>query len=251
MFGGEKQPAISCAVIRNGNGVVGAALSENTGRLSGLLLEDTTVIDAAFPHVPDSDLWGSELTVFNPLGETATLTVQPYDQSGTALTSASFLVAPYDNYVGAIGADISLPSQTAWVALEGSTPFTAAASFFHKDGGDFAAYCGVGSSGTHGVFPKLEALRWTGIALANNNGSEASVTLTAYDDDGAVVATQPISIAAYGRIVGAPDRLFTQDIAAATYVTYDSNNDLAGFQLNGSPGYTMLDALPAAVSGAQ
>ena len=40
-----------------------------------------------------------------------------------------------------------------------------------------------------GVFPKIEKNGWTGIALVNTEASAASVTLTAYNDTGAVVAT--------------------------------------------------------------
>ena len=75
----------------------------------------------------------------------------------------------------------------------------------------------------------------------------SKVTLTAINDSGTVVATQIITIAGHGRIVDAPERLFTQNITSATYVTYDSNNELAGLQLKRAPNNTMLDALSAEV----
>jgi len=41
------------------------------------------------------------------------------------------------------------------------------------------------------------------------------------------------------------ENLFTQDISAATSISYSSDREVVGFQLNGSSGGMMLDALPA------
>ena len=247
LFGGEKQPDISSAIIRNGDGIVGTALLGSSTQLCGLLIEDNTTTSISFPHVPNTETWSSELTAFNPLGEACTITIFTYDRLGNSLAPTAFIVEPYKSYRGVVGTDIALPVETAWVTLEGTSPFTAFESFFRKDGGDLAAYSGVVSNGKEGVFSKLESLRWTGIALANLENGEATVTLTAYNDAGTVVATQIITVAGHGQVVGAPERLFTQDITSATYVAYNSDKDLAGFQLNGSPNNAMLDALSADV----
>ena len=49
-----------------------------------------------------------------------------------------------------------------------------------------AGYTGVGISGKAGVFAKLEKDGWTGIAFVNIENGSATVTLTAYDDNGNV-----------------------------------------------------------------
>jgi len=69
--------------------------------------------------------------------------------------------------------------------------------------------------------------------------------LTAYADSGAVVATQAMNVAANAKVVDLAENLFTQGISAATSIGYSSDREVVGFQLNGSSGGMMLDALPA------
>jgi hypothetical protein len=58
------------------------------------------------------------------------------------------------------------------------------------------------------------------------------------------VATQGISLGGYAKVVDLPGNLFTQDIGDATYITYSSDRELVGFQLNGSSDGMLLDGLP-------
>jgi hypothetical protein len=58
--------------------------------------------------------------------------------------------------------------------------------------------------------------------------------LTAYDDNGAIVTAGIMSLDSYEKAVNFAENIFTQDISNATYITYSSEKDLVGFQLNGS-----------------
>ena len=107
-----------------------------------------------------------------------------------------------------------------------------------------AGYTGVGISGKAGVFAKLEKDGWTGIAFVNIENSSAAVTLTAYDDDGNVVTTETKNLDAHEKVVALAEGIFSQDITTATYVSYTSDKEVVGFQLNGSSDGMMLDALP-------
>jgi hypothetical protein len=107
-----------------------------------------------------------------------------------------------------------------------------------------AGYTGVGISGKAGVFAKLEKDGWTGIAFVNIEDGSATVTLTAYDDDGNVVTTEIKNLDAHEKVVNLAEGIFSQDITTATYVSYTSDKDVVGFQLNGSSDGMMLDALP-------
>jgi hypothetical protein len=113
-----------------------------------------------------------------------------------------------------------------------------------------AGYTGVGISRTNGLFAKVEGDGWTGIAFVNIEGTAASVTLTAYDDSGAVVATEAMNVAANAKEVGQAENLFTQGISTATCISYSSDREVVGFQLNGSSGGMMLDGLPALAGAA-
>ncbi|MBN2033247.1 MAG: putative metal-binding motif-containing protein [Deltaproteobacteria bacterium] len=112
-----------------------------------------------------------------------------------------------------------------------------------------AGYTGVGISGTKGVFPKLDRNGNTGIAFANIQNYPATVTLTAYQDDGDRVATVVNILAPCEKVVGSPENIFAQAIPAATYIKYSSDREIVGFQINTSEEGMMLDALPGIHSG--
>jgi hypothetical protein len=74
-----------------------------------------------------------------------------------------------------------------------------------------------------GVFAKIEKSGWTGIDFVNTEASAASVTLTAYNDSGAPVATQVLPVGGHAKVVNVPEQIFTQDIGSAAYIAYSSN----------------------------
>jgi hypothetical protein len=140
--------------------------------------------------------------------------------------------------------DLDLPEGTAWFRIVASSPITGFELFGTNDGNQLGGYTGVGISGTDGVFAKTEKDGWTGIAFVNIENSPATVTMTAYDDTGNVIDTETVTINAYAKVVNVAPNLFSQDISNATYISYSSNGEVVGFQLNGSSDNMMLDALP-------
>jgi len=72
----------------------------------------------------------------------------------------------------------------------------------------------------------------------------ASVTLTAYNDNRSVVATQVLPVSSHAKVVNFTEAIFAQDIGSATYIAYASDRNVVGFQLNGSSDDMMLDGLP-------
>jgi hypothetical protein len=86
---------------------------------------------------------------------------------------------------------------------------------------------------------------WSGIAFVNIGDVAASITLTAYDDSGAVVATEVMNLAVNAKVVNLAENLFNEDISAATYIGFSADSEVVGFQLNGSSDGMMLDGLQA------
>jgi sugar lactone lactonase YvrE len=154
-------------------------------------------------------------------------------------------IAGKGKYIGAVS-QLSLPAQTAWFKIDSTSPITGFELFGTTDGNQLAAYAGGGGTGTKsGVFAKIEKDGWTGIAFVNTEATAASVTLTAYTDAGAVVAAQVLPpVPGHAKVVDNPDQIFSQDISGATYITYSSDRNVVGFQLNGSSDGMMLDGLP-------
>jgi len=127
--------------------------------------------------------------------------------------------------------------------ITAASPITGFELFGTMDGSQLAGYTGVGISRTGGVFAKVEDDGWTGIAFVNIEDTAASVTLTAYADRGAVVATEVMNVAANAKVVDLAENIFTLDISTASHIGFSSDRKVVGFQLNGSTDGMMLDGL--------
>jgi hypothetical protein len=235
-------------VITHASGVIGLELFGSLGwgtQLEGILLTDKTTSTLYYPHVASDDYWWTGIVAYNPSSSTCTITITPYSAQGTALPSSTFPIAGKGKYVGAV-AQLGLPAQTAWFKIDSTNnPFTGFELFGTTDGQQLGAYAGGGETGAkEGIFAKIEKNGWTGIAFVNTEAAAASVTLTAYSDAGAAVATEALPVGGHAKVVNNPELIFSQDISNAKYIAYSSDRNVVGFQLNGNSDGTMLDGLP-------
>ena len=114
-------------------------------------------------------------------------------------------------------------------------PLTGFELFGTIDGNQLAAYAGGSGTGAKaGVFAKIEKNGWTGIAFVNTEASAASVTLTAYNDNGTAGGHPGAPCRRPCQGGQSPEAIFSQDISSATYIAYSSDRNVVGFQLNGS-----------------
>jgi hypothetical protein len=251
LFDDQPQPEIQSAVITNASGVIGLELFSSPGwgtQLDGILLTGNTASTLYYPHVAN-DNWWTGIVAYNPSESACTITITPYSYSapGIPLPTVTLPLEGKGKYIGLV-TDLGLPTQTAWFKIDSTQPLTGFELFGTADGNQLAAYAGGGGTGAKaGVFPKIEKTRWTGIAFVNTEAGAASVTLTAYNDNGTVVATQVLpDLPGHAKVDGNPAKLFLPyDISSATYIAYSSDRNVVGFQLNGSSDGTMLDGLPA------
>jgi len=140
-------------------------------------------------------------------------------------------------------ASLELPYGTKWIKIDSDNPITGFELFGTHNGNQLGGYTGVNIMGKEGVFAKIEKDGWTGIAFVNIGASQASIELTAYDDNGNTIATEPITLPSYSKEVEQPMNIFTQNIDSATYISYSSDRDIVAFQLNASSDNMMLDGL--------
>jgi hypothetical protein len=243
------QPDIRSAVITNASGVIGLELfGSNAGmggnQMEGILLTDKTASTIYYPHI-DSNGWWTGIVAYNPSETACTITITPYSAQGTVLATSTIPIAGKGKYVGVVS-QLGLPAQTAWFRIDATSPITGFELFGTASGNQLAAYSESGGTGSKsGVFPKIEKNGgWTGIAFVNTEENAASVTLTAYNDSGAVVATQVLNVGGHAKVVNFAETIFMQNISGATYIAYTSDRNVVGFQLNGSSDGMMLDALP-------
>lgn len=244
LYRGPVPSAIRCGVIENAHGVIGLELFGKETVLSGVLLKDGTANSLYYPHVASNESWWTGIVAHNPFEPPVGLSVLPYAADGTALEPRAAFINGNDKYIGTAEA-LNLPAETAWFAVQANGPVTGFELFGTRDEAQVAGFSALEISRTAGIFPKLEPAGWTGIAFVNVSEQLSEVRLTAYTDAGAEVASQTLILKGYQKQVGMASELFIgQDISQAGYIRYRSDQDLAGFQLNGSPGHTLLDALP-------
>jgi len=243
LFGGEAQTGIKSGVIKDAGGVIGLELFTNNARnwMSGILLKDDTTTSIYYPHTASKNGWSTGIVAYNPADTPCDITITPYSAAGDALTPATDTIGAKAKYIGVVSR-LGLPADTAWLQIEATSPITGFELFSRTD--QLGGYTGVGISGREGIFAKVEKDGYTGIAFVNIENSLAAVTLTAYDDSGAVIATEPINLNAYEKVGKIAENLFTGDISTATYITYSSDKEVVGFQLNTSSDLMMLDGLP-------
>ena len=247
LFNNQPQPDIQSAVITNASGVIGLEFFGSNGeanQLDGLLLTGKTASTLYYPHVAN-DGWWTGIVAYNPSASACTMTITPCNAQGLPLAPVVRSLEGKGKYVGVISG-LGLPAQTAWFKIDSTQPLTGFELFGTTDSKQLAAYSGVVGAGSKaGVFPKREKSGWTGIVFVNTEAGAASVTLTAYNDNGAVVATRMLPIGGYAKEINLAEAFFTQDISGATYIAYSSDRNVVGFQLNGTSDGMMLDGLPA------
>ena len=252
LFNNQPQPDIESAVIANASGVIGLELFGSFGwgsQLEGIPLTGKTASTLYYPHVANNGWW-TGIVAYNPSDQACTITITPYDAQGGALTPLSRSIAGKGKYVGTV-AGLGLPAQTAWFKIDSPQPLSGFELFGTADGKQLGAYPGEGGNLSRtGIFAKIEKNGWTGIAFINIQASQATVTLTAYNDAGGPVATKTLTVNGHAKVVDNPEQIFSEDISSATYIAYASSyynyivNYIVGFQLNGSADGTMLDGLP-------
>jgi hypothetical protein len=248
LFNDQPRPDIKSAVITNASGVIGLELFGSIGggnHLDGILLTDKTASTLYYPHVASDNVWWTGIVAYNPSTLASTITIKPYSAQGTPLAPSTLSIAGKGKYIGVVSG-LGLPAETAWFRIDATRPLSGFELFATHDGAQLAAYTGGGGTGARaGVFAKIEQSGgWTGIAFVNTEATEATVTLTAYNENGEVVAIQALSVGGYAKVVNMAEAIFSQDISGATYIAYSSDRNIVGFQLNGTSDGMMLDGLP-------
>jgi hypothetical protein len=94
------------------------------------------------------------------------------------------------------------------------------------------------------LFPAVGTEGDAGVVVQNIERESATVTFTAHDAEGKIVAETTMQLEYNAKLVGCPDEIFDVDISEAVFMRYESDKSLVGFQVNGSRDGTMLGATP-------
>jgi len=243
LFSGRPQPGISGVDIGNAGGVVGMVLfvREKAKILSGILIKDDLAGTLLYPHVPLGSGWETGIVARNAATVPVTVEIHPYSESGDALPILTQNVEAGDRFLG-IASLLDLPEETAWLRLAAPSPVLTGLELFTR-GQAMAGFETTHIDRRSGVFPNIDSSSVAGIAVVNLEEEPASVTFTACNDDGWTVAEKTVTLGGYSRFVSYPAEIFGAGLFGATYIRYESDRLLAGFQLNVSADGRMLDAL--------
>ncbi|HIE06883.1 MAG TPA: PKD domain-containing protein, partial [Desulfarculaceae bacterium] len=245
LFSNQPQPGIKSAVIRNSAGIIGLELFGSGQQLSGILLQDHSTKEILYPHVVSTDAWWTGVVAYNCTAEVGRFDFTTFNAAGKILSTVHQNLDGHDKFMGSI-TSLGFPETTAWFRIKSSQSMTGFELFGTSNGLQLAGYSSIKLSATKGVFAKLEKQGFTGIAMVNASSLKARVRLSAYSDDGHMVGSlETINLAGYEKVVKVVEELFSSDITNATYIIYDSDRKIVGFQLNGSNDGMLLDGLPA------
>ena len=244
LFENIAQPDIHSAVLKNAEGVIGLEIYGSGSQLSAIPIGNATATTVYYPHLASDAFWWTGILAYNPSADPCDLIVSPFDKDGFPLPQISSSVPANGQYIG-VTTTLKVPPAAVWLQIEATKPVLGFEMFGNPQGSALAGFSGTQLSGRQGVFARIEKDGWTGIAMVNLEYDPAIVIMTAYDDGGNIIASQDHSLGAHTRTAKYAQEFFLQDISRATYITYASNRNLAGFLLNGSAEGKMLNALPA------
>ncbi len=198
-----------------------------------------------FSHIATTAGWETEVSVLNPTSGAASGTLMSYNLSGQPVGQAVLINLPaHGRYQAEVGTTFADAGNIAYMVLTSEVFGLKGYSKFYM-AGIRASIMATGPR-TSGLFTKIDHEGWTGITFINTASSAtANITLTAYNNQGVVVAVETMQVLPGAKVANAVEQIFTQSVAGATYVGYTSDQGVVGFFLNGSSDSTMLDGSQA------
>lgn len=123
LFGGQVQPDLGSAVIRNSSGVIGLEMFVSENQLSGIRLTNDTSFHLYYPHVFSNADWWTGIVAYNPDDVSCGLTMTAYDNNGTCLGAETKSIDAGAKMVGT-ALSLGLPVNADWLHIEAQAPIT-------------------------------------------------------------------------------------------------------------------------------
>lgn len=195
-----------------------------------------------FPHVASFGSWETEIALTNTAEVPVHGDLQALSDDGSLLSQSISVTLPgLGRKQIVVGSTFQNPQAIAYLAFVSDSGFVAGYTRFSQPGNRVSLAAGTGTR--QGWFTKMERDGWTGIALVNTETSDATVTLTAWDENGGQVATRTQPLRPGEKFVGMVDQLFSADLKNAKYFKFTSDRNVLGFTVSGSADGLMLDGL--------
>ncbi len=216
------------------------------------------------PHVAAGDFGGivyeTILTVINTSDQSATLILMLYNDSGSEIDSYPFFsIGAHSKRVANLGTLMSLPSGTTGylkINPQGATGIIGTVTFGESGAGRFES-CLPLQTPSHNQFILGHLANgtlgdigfYTGVAVVNPDNTTQIVNLKAYDQYGALLDNQNLTLQARSRRVFLLDQVMPGLTSLfGGYLIVDNKTASAGtlvFELFGDTGFQFLSAVPA------
>lgn len=200
-----------------------------------------------FPHVASFGSWETEIALTNTAEVPVRGDLQAFRDDGSLLSQSISVTLPaLGRKQVVVGSSFQNPQDIAYLAFVSDSGWVAGYTRFSQPGNRASLAAGTGTK--QGWFTKMEKDGWTGIAFVNTETSDATVTLTACDENGSQVATKTLPLSPGRKSVGMVDQLFSADLKNAKYFKFKSDRNVLGFTVSGSADGLMLDGLHCLVN---
>jgi len=176
------------------------------------------------------------VAVINPTAKTVTGKFTFYDMVGNQLGEpVSQTLEANGRYQVEVGATFAGRGNIEYMIFTAPVYGLKGYSKFYNNDDGVRASIMASAPQKSGLFAKIDHEGWTGIAFVNTADRDTDVTLTAYNDAGVAVAVVSLPVKAGEKVVEQAIDIFTKSqVAAATYISFESDQGIVGFFLNGT-----------------
>jgi hypothetical protein len=196
-----------------------------------------------FPHSACGDGWRTEIGITNT-GEGSPVNGELNGFSGDGgqpLETVTLTIPPAGRKEFDVCSNFAQAENIDYLSFLSDSGFIAGYTRFSQQG--MRASLGAAAGTRNGWFLKIEQDGYTGIAFVNVSSGNATITVDAVNENGNLIASEVLSLAAGKKFVGLVTQVFHADISRARYFKYESDQQLLGFTVSSDSAGTMLDGL--------
>jgi hypothetical protein len=201
--------------------------------LAGLSLSRKPSGNFGFSHFDTTADWWTGIAFANPQSTQANVTLTAYNQSGAPIGSSTITLPAMEQKSFQVKDQLGV-SGTGWIGVESDQPIVGLEIFGNIHTGQITGVQASTYPSAILYFSHFDTTAewWTGIALANPNGTSASVTLTAYNQSGTPIGSSTITLPAMGqKVFQVKDQL---GVSSTGWISISSDQPLIGLEILGS-----------------
>lgn len=117
MFGGQNQPEIHSAVLKDAAGVIGLEVYGGGSQLSAVPIGNAAASEVYYPHRASDAVWWTGILAYNPSEAPVNLIVTPYGVDGLPMPAIPHTLEAGGQYIG-VTTTLKVPADAVWLRIE-------------------------------------------------------------------------------------------------------------------------------------